>query len=191
MVLCDVNKSKIGNLTEYSRRSKNVVRLNLRTYSCDLCGEVLNTYQLLYWHMRYHRIKNQLNCNQCSKIFESKEKIAYHMKKVHYGKIFSCDSCGFKTRYKRSLSTHMHLHVKNVKHLRILKSCKLCRKLVVDLKLHKQKHCRFGNKTMAPCRVCGKILSKRYIRFHIRNVCEKTTKCKQCEAVLNFQQMHM
>lgn len=128
-------------------------------FSCDICQFKTGTRFNFRKHVKmFHwKVKNY-SCKSCYKIFNSSFDLKRHSQAMHLEKnVYFCCNCKFKTKYQQSLERHLENFCIN----------------------------KTDKTPKVPCLICGKLLSKSSLKYHIENVHEKTNQCKICDAVLH------
>lgn len=136
---------------------------------------------------RLNRLKDksetQFTCKTCSKFFSDQRLLSDHNNTIHLGKKqLSCKHCNFTTFSSTSLKRHMEI---------TRKTCDRCSMLVcIPLKHITDCVNKPDKKEKLPCPICRQKYGKNFLKTHIRNVHEKAKKCENCDAVLEYREMH-
>lgn len=145
-------------------------------YICDCCGKKCPTRQAIIQHLKFHHgPKKIFSCDLCPKTYIFKQSLNAHIKNTHVTITkFSCERCAKKFTRKGDFLAHLETH--NEK-----KKCKICRRLVADMKGHLKRH---SNNKKVPCAVCGDIILKDCMARHLKNRHDekpKRFKCEDCD----------
>ncbi|XP_071507571.1 zinc finger Y-chromosomal protein 1-like [Diadema antillarum] len=146
---------------------------------CKVCGKIVSK-DYMRVHMRVHTGEKPFQCKVCSRYFIKKSSLKQHMS-LHDPKHNVREQCKVCLKFvsKDHMRRHMGVH-KGEKPFR----CKVCSRcftqqgsLTRHMSLHDPKHVYIKEQ----CKVCGKSVSKDYMRVHMRvHTGEKPFQCKVC-----------
>ncbi|XP_072179407.1 uncharacterized protein [Diadema setosum] len=165
-----------------------------KPFQCKVCSRCFTQQGSLNRHMSLHDPKHfyarkPFQCKVCSRCFTQQGSLNRHMslhdpKHFYARKPFQCKVCSRCFTQQGSLNRHMSLH--DPKHFYARKpfQCKVCSRCFTQqgslnrhMSLHNPKHINVREQ----CKVCGKSVSKVYMRVHIRlHKGEKPFRCKVC-----------
>lgn len=124
-------------------------------FICDKCGAKCSSRPTFTAHSdKYHR-GVQVFCDLCPQSFRQKWLVERHIKQ-HHLKPLECKVCGFRCGVKSAFKKHMIRHASKTK-------CKVCHKLVTNLRNHMRVHDQIQKK----CRICGNSYCLKYLPKHI------------------------
>ncbi|XP_058123008.1 zinc finger protein OZF-like [Anopheles coustani] len=124
------------------------------TTICEMCGKLINKFQLKYHMEAFHIVKpvEIMECEFCSKKFNKLASLRSHIKAIHKeaGHSFPCDKCSNVYSSSRGLRGH-----KARVHVECRYCCNICNrqfKRKVNLNEHMAAHTGI---TLYECDVCG------------------------------------
>ena len=150
-------------------------------YTCDKCGIKFLSWMSIYSHVTtVHKLVGDFKCENCSKIFKTPGNLKRHVQSIHKKiRSFVCHICAQAFPSNSKLMMHFHVHSEP-------EECKLCGRLVRNMKQHLKRHESSANRTFLTCPVCGKIYDKFVLPVHIDRVHVKSFngnvfRCDKCD----------
>lgn len=159
---------EIAEDTRPQKITKNPVKINSEAYECDFCAKKFTSRTSIFSHLLVtHKVLRDYNCTMCYRKFKSQGNLSRHTKAMHNEeKHWNCDKCGalFKEAYQ--LEIHSHNHDQPTK-------CKICGRMVANIKVHLRHHAAKGNNVTVDCPLCEKKIGKYQLIRHIKSIHEK------------------
>lgn len=142
-------------------------------FVCDKCGKDFCHISNIRRHIKDVHPAEDIVCDICNVIFKTRGNYNRHYMRKHLSiKAFICHICAraFYTSY--GLKGHIKSHEQPCE-------CKICGKMVSDLKTHLNRHnSKKAEIVYVTCPQCGKLLDKYQLQIHIDSVHTKVFKGK-------------
>ncbi|XP_044727319.1 zinc finger protein 501-like [Chrysoperla carnea] len=173
------NKNQIRTKSEQQRVTRENIKDDdvIKPFTCDKCNKAFQKVWILGQHMhRKHRAK-ALKCSECELKLYHPLHLKEHQELIHNQSNLTCDVCNKVLKDIYKLKRHKLTHLSASLH------CQQCDKTFKDkfrLKSH-NKEVHSATEKYAACHICGKSITKRALRQHLRthNEREKLT-CQHC-----------
>ena len=145
-----------------------------KPHQCSLCGLKYSDKASMEKHIfRVHEghAPVKFTCSDCGKMFLKKHEFREHCE-MHINGKPKCDTCGKEFEWKSALSKHKMIHLTPQERKNVLakdkssglKQCKICDKMVVNMKRHMQGH---NDERNFHCNECGKsYIDKKSLNNH-------------------------
>lgn len=139
---------------------KNHKLIHSAKVECSICNKKVASMKE---HMRCHnkpkttQRKVMRYCDLCPRSFAVRSEILIHIERDHLKLLpFECHICMFKSYREICLDAHLLRHKSGTE-------CKTCGKTVTNMKEHLRTHVK------VKCPVCEKLVTKLYLRAHIKS----------------------
>ena len=178
LVFCEYNQTCKMPFTSREAREQHVELVHKAKLSCKVCGKTFKYPCNMRYHMQQihvkggeedQKAKQMYVCTYCGKKFVSKTGCRSHEAHYHTGQLnFTCNECGKAFFSKSECEIHERLHTGERPFV-----CTFCGQGFVskprlnqhERQIHTQKE-RVTERVQ--CKICGNMLSKKYISTHIK-----------------------
>ena len=180
-VKCEKCGKKVSNMEEHVR----VQHDKVKTLPCDLCDKLFLTKAKLNKHQKKH-LQSKDICKQCGAAVVN---MRQHERFVHEKDLpFKCSVAGCETKFTSNCG--LKKHMESV-HLMLREECRICQKLVTNLKYHtKIVHDKIREHQ---CPECQKFFqTKTHLKNHVTRVhLGLREQCPECEKMVQDIKSHV